>query len=36
MAITRFEPFNLMNQLQREVNRLFDTSRFGDEDTRFC
>ena len=33
MAITRFEPFNLMNQLQREVNRLFDTSRFDDEDT---
>jgi len=33
MAIVRYEPFNLLNQLQREVNRLFDTSRFGDEET---
>jgi HSP20 family protein len=33
MAIVRYEPLNLLNQLQREVNRLFDTSRFGDEET---
>ncbi len=32
MAIVRYEPLNLLNQLQREVNRLFDTSRFGDEE----
>lgn len=29
MTIVRYEPFALLNQLQREVNRLFDTSRFG-------
>ena len=33
MALMRYEPLNLLNQLQREVNRLFDTSRFGDEET---
>jgi HSP20 family protein len=33
MALVRYEPLNLLNQLQREVNRLFDTSRFGDEET---
>lgn len=32
MALMRYEPLNLLNQLQREVNRLFDTSRFGDEE----
>lgn len=32
MAIVRYEPFHLLNQLQREVNRLFDTSRSGDEE----
>lgn len=32
MNLMRYEPFNLLNQLQREVNRLFDTSRFGDEE----
>ena len=32
MALIRYEPLNLLNQLQREVNRLFDTSRFGDEE----
>jgi HSP20 family protein len=31
MAVIRYEPLNLLNQLQREVNRLFDTSRLGDE-----
>ncbi len=33
MNLMRYEPFSLLNQLQREVNRLFDTSRFGDEET---
>lgn len=28
----RYEPFSLLDQLQREVNRLFDTSRFSDEE----
>ena len=32
MNLMRYEPFNLLNQLQREVNRLIDTSRFGDEE----
>ncbi len=32
MALMRYEPFNLLNQLQREVNRLLDTGRFGDEE----
>ncbi len=32
MAIMRYEPFNLLNQLQREVNRLLDTGRAGDEE----
>jgi HSP20 family protein len=33
MALMRYEPFNLLNQLQREMNRLFDTSRMGDEES---
>jgi HSP20 family protein len=33
MALVRYEPLNLLNQLQREVNRLFETSRSGDEET---
>ena len=33
MALIRYEPFTLLNQLQREVNRLFETSRFGDEES---
>jgi HSP20 family protein len=32
MAIMRYEPFNLLNQLQREVKRLLDTGRSGDEE----
>lgn len=32
MTIVRYDPFNVLNQLQREVNRLFDTSRFSDEE----
>ena len=32
MAIVRYEPLSLMNQLQREVNRLFDTRRRWDEE----
>ena len=30
MAIIRHEPFSLLNQLQREVNRLFEPGRFGE------
>ena len=33
MALMRYEPFNLLNQLQREVNRLLDTGRLGDEES---
>ena len=33
MALMRYDPLSLLNQLQREVNRLFETSRFGDEET---
>ena len=33
MALMRYEPFNLLNQLQREMNRLFESSRMGDEET---
>lgn len=33
MNLMRYEPFNLLNQLQREVNRLLDASRFGDEES---
>ncbi|MCC8986171.1 MAG: Hsp20/alpha crystallin family protein [Candidatus Contendobacter sp.] len=33
MTLMRYEPFNLLSQFQREVNRLLDTSRFGDEET---
>ena len=33
MALMRYEPLSLLNQLQREVNRLFETSRFGDEES---
>ena len=33
MNLMRYEPFNLLNQLQREVNRLLDSSsRFGGEE----
>lgn len=32
MAIVRYEPLSLLNQLQREVNRLFDTRRLFDEE----
>lgn len=31
MTIVRYDPFNVLNQLQREVNRLFETSRPGEE-----
>ena len=30
MVIMRYEPLNLLTQLQREVDRLFATSRFAD------
>ena len=33
MNLMRYEPFNLLNQLQREVNRLLDVGRFGFEET---
>ena len=33
MALMRYEPFNLLNQLQRDMNRLFESSRRGDEET---
>jgi HSP20 family protein len=33
MTLVRYEPLNLLNQLQREVNRLFDTSRVGNEES---
>ena len=33
MTLMRYEPFNLLSQFQREVNRLLDASRFGDEET---
>lgn len=33
MAIVRYDPFTVLNQLQREMNRLFDTGRFTDEET---
>ena len=32
MALMRYEPFNMLNQLQREMNRLFESSRRGDEE----
>ncbi|MFZ4789936.1 MAG: Hsp20/alpha crystallin family protein [Candidatus Competibacteraceae bacterium] len=32
MTLMRYQPFHLLNQLQQEVNRLFDTNRFGDEE----
>jgi HSP20 family protein len=32
MAAMRYEPLHLLSQLQREVNRLFDTRRISDED----
>ncbi|MEE4377792.1 MAG: Hsp20/alpha crystallin family protein [Candidatus Competibacteraceae bacterium] len=32
MTLVRYEPLNLLNQLQRDVNRLFDTSRVGNEE----
>lgn len=33
MTLLRYEPFTFLNQLQREVNRLFESSRTGDEET---
>ncbi len=33
MNLMRYEPLSLLNQLQREVNRLFDTNRLGDAET---
>ncbi|MBE2294232.1 MAG: Hsp20/alpha crystallin family protein [Phycisphaerales bacterium] len=30
MALIRYEPFNLLNQLQREMNRLLDTGRLDN------
>lgn len=33
MALMRYEPLNLLNQLQREVNHLFATNRLVDEET---
>ncbi len=33
MTLMRYEPLNLLNQLQREVNRLFETRRFSDEES---
>jgi HSP20 family protein len=33
MAIVRYDPFTVLNQLQREMNRLFDTGRFAGEET---
>ncbi len=32
MAVIRYEPLNLLNQLQREMNRLFE-NRLGDEES---
>lgn len=32
MAIVRYEPLNFLNQLQREVNRLFENRRLFDEE----
>lgn len=33
MTLMRYEPLSILNQLQRDVNRLFETtSRFGDEE----
>lgn len=33
MTLLRYEPFTFLNQLQREVNRLFESSRTDDEET---
>ncbi len=33
MTLLRYEPFTFLNQLQREVNRLFESGRTGDEET---
>ena len=33
MALIRYQPLDLVNQLQNEVNRLFDARRDGSEDT---
>jgi len=27
MAVVRYDPFNMLNQLQRDINQLFDTNR---------
>jgi HSP20 family protein len=32
MVMVRYEPLSLLNQLQREVNRLFDTRHLFDEE----
>ena len=31
MSIVRYEPWGLLNQLQREIDTLFDTRRGGEE-----
>ena len=31
MSLVRYEPWNLLNQLQGEMSRMFDTNRFGDD-----
>lgn len=33
MAVTRYEPWNLLNQLQRELERSFDVVRGGNDST---
>ena len=33
MTLMRYEPFNLLNQLQREVNRLLDSGRLGEDES---
>jgi HSP20 family protein len=32
MTVTRYEPYGLLNQLQREVNRLFEPGRLGEDE----
>jgi HSP20 family protein len=32
MAIVRYDPFQTVNQLHREVNRLFDINRYSDDE----
>lgn len=31
MSLVRYEPWNLLNQLQGEMSRMFDANRFGDD-----